>query len=396
MKGRCHERSGASLVRRLHAQAIRVLVKCAARNRDRSPTCRLGAAQRVMVVKLDSRGDLVLASAFFRELRRNAPRARVTALVNPGCAEILQGCPYVDEVRTYEGLEGSAWAMLKAWLWAFSRRLTRVDFAFVPRWDIDLYDALPMAWATGARSRMGFSEEVHAGKALANKGFDNFLTLALDDRSARPEVYRGLQLLQAAGAIVESNQLECWVSQADRDMAVGLCPDGPHWIAIGPGAASPTRRWPAREYAEVVEKLNSPRVGFAVLGSSEDARASAEIAASGDRVLDLAGRLSLNEAAAVIERCVLFIGADSGLAHIAAAVGTPCVVVSCHWAGANPLHSNAPERFAPWQSSSVVVRPRNARSPCRTHCAATTPHCINGVEVREVCEAAESLLASTG
>jgi hypothetical protein len=78
--------------------------------------------------------------------------------------------------------------------------------------------------------------------------------------------------------------------------------------------------------------------------------------------------------------------------HLAAAVGTPVVEVSCHPRGGDPEHHNAPERFGPWETDAVVVRPDAPLAPCRGGCSSDVAHCILGVTVDAVTAAAHALL----
>ena len=64
----------------------------------------LAEAKRILVVRLDAIGDTVLNTAFLRELRRNAPEAKIDLVVQPRVADLYKICPYVDEVHTF------AWA----------------------------------------------------------------------------------------------------------------------------------------------------------------------------------------------------------------------------------------------------------------------------------------------
>jgi len=85
------------------------------------------------------------------------------------------------------------------------------------------------------------------------------------------------------------------------------------------------------------------------------------------------------------------VGNDTGPMHLAAAVGTPVVAISCHPRDAKPFFLNSPERFGPWRVRAVVLQPP-LRTPCRDTCSAERPHCILGVTVEQVSEAVKSLL----
>jgi heptosyltransferase-2 len=113
----------------------------------------------------------------------------------------------------------------------------------------------------------------------------------------------------------------------------------------------------------------------------------------GPTATGLAGRTTLRETAAVLERCRLYVGNDSGPLHLAAAGGVPCVEISCHPATGRPDHENSPDRFGPWGVPHVVLRAASPRAPCDGYCGAQAPHCILEVDVDAVVAAADSLLA---
>jgi ADP-heptose:LPS heptosyltransferase len=119
-----------------------------------------------------------------------------------------------------------------------------------------------------------------------------------------------------------------WTAAADRARAAHLLPPGPPVIALGPTANWTGKVWPPERFAELFQALaRGPLAGAraAVLagpGAQERALAAPVLAAI-PGAIDLAGRLSLAEAAACLARAALFVGNDSGLMHLAAAAGAP-------------------------------------------------------------------------
>ena len=100
----------------------------------------------------------------------------------------------------------------------------------------------------------------------------------------------------------------------------------------------------------------------------------------------------LREVCAVLERCDLFVGNDSGTAHLAAAMDCPTVVVSRHPANGDAHHANSPARFAPRCSHYRVVQPSSGEGHCTTSCLRKAPHCIRRVTVDQVIAAMRELL----
>ena len=102
--------------------------------------------------------------------------------------------------------------------------------------------------------------------------------------------------------------------------------------------------------------------------------------------------LSLRLVCAVLERCQIFIGNDTGTAHLAAAMDCPTVVVSRHPMTGDPHHPNSPTRFAPRSRRMSVVQPEYGAGECISHCRLPEPHCILQVASEQVVAAAKEVL----
>src|SRR5205085_2170789 len=116
----------------------------------------------------------------------------------------------------------------------------------------------------------------------------------------------------------------------------------------------------------------------AIVGGPAHAAQAAQLAVEIGGAASACGRLSLRGATALIRRSVALIGVDSGPAQLAAALGIPVVVASCHPTDGVPDHPNSPLRFAPWGEPSRirVIQPPHAAQSCRGACRAARPHCI--------------------
>jgi heptosyltransferase-2 len=167
---------------------------------------------------------------------------------------------------------------------------------------------------------------------------------------------------------------------------------GTRLIAFGPGAGEPRRRWPVTSFIEVGAALERTAEGrIVVVGGGEDRRLGQTLRrALGGGVIDVTGRMTLRQAAALLKRCALYVGNDSGPMHIAAAFGVPIVEISCHPATGSPAHPNSPVRFGPWKVPHVVLQPPGSEA-CVEACAATEAHCILAIGVEAVSAAVRSL-----
>lgn len=358
-------------------------------------------AGAILVVALAEAGDMVLLSVFLRGLRRLAPSAHLTLVCLPGARPLFEHSSDVDEVIAYQAatprllrplvLPRRARALVR-------RELARqYDVAIVPRWDTDHHLAAAVAVYSRAPRRVWHTEHANARKARLNAGFDALFTDVVTSGGVAHEVERHLDMLRALGAESPSGALRLELSDAERkrgtDVLAEIRVAGP-LVAFGIGAAHPKRRWPISRFAEVGKTLQRELgAHIVVVGGPGDVAAQRElIRLLGSAATGAAGLLTLRESAAVIERCRLFVGSDSAPMHLAAATEVPCVEISCHPAGGDPLHNNAPERFAPWGVPSVVLRPDRPVPPCTTSCVASVSHCILAVTDAMVIEASRSLL----
>ena len=362
----------------------------------------LSRARRVLVVRLDDIGDVVLTSPLLRELRRTLPAARVTMVVDPRTYDLVELCPYVDEVLRCDlrplGSLQRHWRTLQL---AY-RSLWRhgFDLAIVPRWDVDQYHAAFVAYLSGARWRAGYSEGVIDHRRRLDAGFDRLFTHVLQDKSVKHEVEHNLDVLRFLGGEVHEERLETWTSHADEVFADSLLQfhgvgAGNLLVAFGPGATQPKRRWPLSCFAEVGAWLQSElRARMVIVGGQGEEPLGRELCRQlGDAAIDVVGRTSLRQTAALLRRCQLYVGNDSGPMHLAAASGAPVVEISSHPTGGSPAHPNSPLRFAPWDVAHVVLQPRPQADSCSDACVAEEAHCIRHVSVERVKQAVAAQVA---
>lgn len=159
-------------------------------------------------------------------------------------------------------------------------------------------------------------------------------------------------------------------------------------VAVSPGARFEHKRWPIERFAELCQGLQREYpVQVVVIGGAEDRALGAALAESvSGGVLNLAGETTLAETTEVLRRSRLFIGNDSGPAHLAAAVGTPCVTIFSSVV--------FPGIWEPWGEQNLALR---YPVPCQFcfsegHCRTGTMECIRGITVERVLAAARQFL----
>lgn len=375
------------------------------------PESRLpGELERILVVRLDRIGDFVLMSPFLRELRRARPQAQITLVVRPVVEALARCCPYVNEVLTLDLAEPQITGKGLVRTLAFAREHLwprRFSLAFCPRCSASVMVDASVAWLSGAAQRVGFSANIMGSTAPAAQqlmAWDAFLTRPLHIPALpMQELEHNLLLLRALGLPVQDERLEVWYDRMDAGRAARLCAGlgGERRLAaVGIGAQEPRRRYPAELLIQALAAL-TPLCDFVLLGGPGEQAEGERIAAAlpADRVRSLAGQTTLPQSEAVIARCALYIGNDTGMLHMAAALRRPVVEISCDLPVPAELdYLRQPVRFAPWQVPSILLHPEHPLAPCDAQvspigCLAREPHCITQIRPGEVAEAARSLLA---
>ncbi len=341
--------------------------------------------RRIAVFRALQLGDLLVAVPALRALRAGYPDAEITFIGLPWAASFAAhlNC-YVDRFLPFPGYPGIAEAPYdEDRTAAFLAEARAHGYDLVVQMHGSGGQSNPFALALGARATAGYYEEEPPPG----------LTVAAPYPHDQPEALRNLGLVALLGCPDSDPALEFPLSDTDHAEAAALLAPptegGRLLVGIHPGARPPARRWPAACFAAVADAL-ARRHGAAIVltGGPGDEETVATVARTmAIPALNVAGRTSLGGLAALIARMNLFIGNDSGPAHLAEAVGAPSVRI---FGPADPL------RWAPLdRTRHAVVRRPVPCSPCPYwECPIDHP-CLRLIEPRDVLRAAESVLATS-
>ena len=376
---------------------------------------------RILIIKPSSLGDVIQAMPVAWALRQLCPKSRIDWLVMPGCDGVLAGLEPLDRLLLFDRrLYGQMWRSprsLASFGWFLSKLRRR---RYTAALDLQgLFRSGFLAWASGARLRVGLSD--------AREGADRFYNRMVPvPAGAMSSVDRYLLIAEALGAphdaprrfgiqIPEENRAEArrLLAEAERPatgyrLQATATTNGNNradtrsapttangngqrrYVVLVPGARWVTKRWPEERFAAVAQRLDEA-LGLApvVVGAPGEREISERMRRMrGGRMIDLIGRTSLKTLAAVIEGAECVVTGDTGPMHLAAALGRPLVAMF------GPTNADL---TGPYDGRSIVLMDRADCARCgqRTCTWQGGKHeliCLRNISVEDVVEAVRRLL----
>ena len=313
------------------------------------------AVERLLVIRQHNQmGDMLLAVPAFRGLRRRFPGARITLVGSPINSLVMENNPYVDEVLTY-AKHRSRRDPLELARFVGELRRRRFDAAIVLNTVSFSVTSMLLAAASGARLRIG-STSAPFGHDLTSRFYHLELPLPSVDELARMhESQHNLYPLAAIG-VRESDLGSLLVpSEADRDaarrfIAAAFGAEAP-FVVCHPGAGKKQNIWPPERFAELVRQLYERRgLAVAVVRGPMDRETMDAFLAASARPPAVISCPSVGFLGALMERAALVLCNDTGIMHIAGAVGARCVAL---------FGPTDPARWKPVNENVVAVRGMN-------------------------------------
>lgn len=347
-------------------------------------------SQRVLCVRVDGMGDVLMSTPAIRALKQARPGRRIALLASSAGTALAPFLPDVDTVLPYEcGWVRNGQSGNQADLEAIRRiRAWRPDAAVI----FTVYSQSPLPAALLCHLA-GVPRVLAHCRENPYRLIADWVRETDTDGSMRHEVQRQLDLVAAVGVQAADTSLSFQVRELDRQTlrakvrAMGVA-DGEDWIAVHGGATAASRRYPARLLAGAIARLRGEGRRIVLLGSPEDGGLDAALPALRAQLpglVDLSGQLSLGELGAAIERAAVLVCNNSGPAHIAAALHVPVVDL---YALTNPQHT-------PWNTAHrLLYHDVPCRNCYRSVCPQGHHACLAEVRPERVAEAARELLAA--
>jgi ADP-heptose:LPS heptosyltransferase len=338
--------------------------------------------ERIAVFRALQLGDMLCAVPALRALRKAAPGARITLVGLPWARDFVHRFShYIDDFLMFPGFP--------------SMREQTPDVQSLPRFFQDAqqhrFDLAIQLHGSGTVSNfivtlLGAKRQAgFYGPNIYHPETQHFMPWSEQEQ----EVMRYLQLMRFLNVPLQGEKLEFPLFSEDVEALKGIFDtydlEPQRYICLHPGARLPSRRWSAQRFGTVAQTLTEQGYQVVVTGSAaERPLAQKVIHCAQVPVIDLVGKTTLGALGALVTASRLLVCNDTGVSHIAAAVGTPSVVIAC---------GSSVSRWAPLdrQRHRVLFHSVECR-PCEYYACPVGHICAAGVSVDAVVHEATTLL----
>lgn len=342
--------------------------------------------RRILIVRTDRIGDVLLSTPVVRALRDNFPHAYIAMMVSPYAKDIVEGNPYLDEVIIYDK-DGKHKSWGRSYKFAHNLKNKRFDLAVIPHPTnrvhlVTYFAGIPRR--IGYDRKFGFllTDRIKHTKQFGEKheleytiDLISYLGIEAEDKSLF------MPIKESSEKYVEDLFIREGISKVDK------------LLAVHPGASCPSKIWPNERFAEVADRIVK-EYGFKVLvvcGPKDIFLAKNVVKHMRSKAVNLAGRSSVSQLASIIKRCRLFISNDSGPVHIASALGTP--VISIFGRDQKGL---SPKRWGPVGLKDKILHKQVGCIECLAHNCEKEFACLKAITVEDVLSAVKQILETSG
>jgi ADP-heptose:LPS heptosyltransferase/glycosyltransferase involved in cell wall biosynthesis len=265
--------------------------------------------RKILIIKLRGIGDTILATPLISEIRKNFPKSNVTALVRRSSEKILHKNPDVDEILLYE-------EKLIGYI-KLVRKLQRmkIDLALCPH----------ASFRSALLSYLSRSKE----RVVNNFSGPNYFATVKRPISKIPKsaIERDLDCLRSLEIEPHERNTRMYFGEEDKEKVSHLFRRGKLSVGFSIGASREEKKWNLENFARVIDGLKEKDVQMILFSSSNDERESDSLFRMVSSSFNSYKPKSIQELAAGLARCDLYIGNDSGPLHVAVAVGTPTIAL---------------------------------------------------------------------
>jgi len=335
---------------------------------------------RIIVRATNWVGDMVMSLPALEAIRDNFPQSQITVLAKPWVEDMLRSHPAVDRIITLNKGQGFISDIFEILSVVQEIRRSKFDLAVLFQ---NAFEAALLAFLGGVRYRVGYNTDAR-GILLTHPVKRD------PEIMKRHQVEYYLAILSSMHWPAEKREPRLFIAENDQQKAETLLKQGgmgDKQILLGlcPGAIyGPAKRWPAERFAAIGDRAAKTwQAGVILFGSAKEREICQQVAQNMEQpLLDLGGSTKLGEAVAVMQKCHFILTNDSGLMHVAAALGRPLAAI---------FGSTNPVTTGPASKKAVVIRSETDCAPCLKPVCPKDFRCMLDISTDEVWDKMQKL-----
>lgn len=330
--------------------------------------------KNILIIKMSSLGDILHTLPFAAALRKRYPQAKISWLVHPQFAGFVPDKPVIDEVLYFDKVKFKKMGLLDKVKYFFSMRSMLHSKHFDLVIDMQgLFKSAVLAAISGCSNRIGYCE-MREGSGFISKAI-------CGSHSKDHVIERYLDVARYLGADVEKVDFPMPdLTSESRSVQKKLAEQNVtgDYVVFVPGARWQTKEWLVEHYAELARMILADGMQVVLAGGPDDLDKGNEIKELCPEAANLIGETSLRELAALIQECAVYISADTGPLHFAAALKKPLVAMY------GPTKA---DRTGPYGSdkASVLLSPAACAGCLKKSC--NNWHCMHDITPETVYKA---------
>jgi ADP-heptose:LPS heptosyltransferase len=345
------------------------------------------ALRRLLLVRLDNLGDVLLMTPAFRAIRRALPGGHLALLAGPAGCEVGKLNPDIDESILYHAPSEDVYSRLPqdpGREMAAVETIRERDFDAAIIFTSYKQSALPAAY-------LCYLAGIPLRAAGSFEGPGSLLTHRHRYEETVPpkhETLRGLELTNFLGFPPVEPEMVLVPREEDEEAVTRLLERHgvESFILVHPGTSASSRAYPPKRYAAVVEQLHAES-GLPVLVTGGPGEEGLTRRVAGSAGIALGGETGFGEFAALVGRAAVVVTNNTGTTHVASAIKRPVVTI---FAGTNP-----PEQWGPWRTPNRLLTHPVPCAPCYKRVCPIGHECLTGIASHSVVEAALDLLRTS-
>lgn len=279
--------------------------------------------KNILIIKMSSLGDILHTLPFAAALRKRYPQAKISWLVHPQFAGFVPDKPVIDEVLYFDKVKFNKLGLSDK----IKYFLTMRSMLHSKRFDLvidmqGLFKSAVLAAISGCSNRIGYCE-MREGSGLISKAI-------CGSHSKDHVIERYLDVVRYLGADVHEVEFPMPdLTEESRSIREKLAAQNVtgDYVVFVPGARWRTKEWPVEYYARLAAMITAEGTAVVLAGGPDDMDKGSRIKELCPAAADLTGQTSLRELAALIKGCAVYISADTGPLHFAAALKKPLIAM---------------------------------------------------------------------